>query len=334
MSNVEYDKDIWPLGCSWIYPRDEKKKKILKVMVVGAHPDDPDLLTGGLALKLTKRGHRVKYVSLTNGNMGHQTMGPIDLAARELKETQAAADALGAEYECLNINDGCVYVTHENLGKVIGVIRKYDPDLVITHRLNDYHRDHRYTSQLVMDASYMLIVPHYFPEYPIPESRKMPVFMYSYDSFEKPYPFVPNVLVDITDVYKEKAAALINHESQMMEWLPWTMNQEDLVPPDYDINMRYQILELLLEHVFSGIMSNYRKLWKKGFKKKPRHGEAFEICEYGEQPSRAQLKEFFPDCYIPRSKELEKYQYAEIYKKMKKMEKRIKKLEDKMKGEK
>ncbi|MHA1339909.1 MAG: PIG-L deacetylase family protein [Promethearchaeota archaeon] len=330
MSSIEFDENLWPLGCSWIYPRDEKKKKILKVMVIGAHPDDPDLLTGGLALKLTQRGHKVKYVAVTNGNMGHQSMGPIELAARELEETKKACEVLGVEYECLNVNDGMVYVNHENLRKVVGVIRKFDPDLVITHRLNDYHRDHRYTSQLVMDASYMLIVPHYFPEYPIPESRKMPVFMYSYDRFEKPYRFIPHVLVDITDVYQKKAEAIINHISQMMEWLPWTMNMEDMVPPDYDKKTQLEILELLMEHVFSGIMSNYRSLWKKGFKKKPRHGEAYEICEYGTQPSRAQLKEFFPDSYIPTKDELEQLEKADLYKKLNKIEKKVEKLEEKI----
>jgi LmbE family N-acetylglucosaminyl deacetylase len=334
MSKVSgYDKDLWPLGCSWVYPRDEKKRRVLKIMVICAHNDDPDLLTGGLALKLTKKGHLVKYVSVTNSNMGHQTYGPIDLAYIENNETKKACEALGVEYECLNINDGCVYVTHENLGKVIGVIRKFDPDLVITHRGNDYHRDHRYTSQLVMDASYMLIVPHYFPEYPIPLSRKMPIFMYSYDHFTKP-PFVPNVLLDITDVYKEKAAAIINHTSQMMEWLPWTLNKEDMVPPDYDTNMRYEILELLLENVFSGIMANYRNLWKKGFEKKPRHGEAYEICEYGTQPSKADLKEFFPGSYLPTDEELEEFKYGEMSKTITKLEKRIQELENKLKGEK
>lgn len=333
MSESKYDKEIWPLKCSWVYPRDQKQKKILKVMVIGAHPDDPDLLTGGLALKLTRRGHKVKYVSVTNGNMGHHKKGPIELAAIELDETEKAAAALGAEYECLNVNDGHVYVNRENLGKVISVIRRYDPDLVISHRLNDYHRDHRYTSQLVLDASYMLIVPHYFPDTPIPESRKMPIFMYAYDKFKKPYPFIPNVLLDVSDVYEDKAKALIHHESQMMEWLPWTMNQEDLVPPGYDDNMRLQILEMLVMHVFSGIMSDYRKLWKKGYGKKPRYGEAFEICEYGTQPTKKQLKEFFPGCYIPSEKELSQWENADINRTVKKLEKKIKKLEEALKKE-
>jgi LmbE family N-acetylglucosaminyl deacetylase len=298
-------------------------------MVLMAHPDDPGLLCSGLAIKMTQRGHKVRFVSATNGNMGHQTRGPIELAYIELEETRKAAAAVGAEYECLNINDGDVYVNHENLGKVISAIRRYDPDLVITHRSNDYHRDHRYTSQLVLDASYMLIVPHYYADTPIPESRKMPVFMYAYDKFMNPYPFTPNVLLDITDVSEQKAVALINHESQMMEWLPWTMNQENLVPPDYDIKLRYEILEMLLISVFARIMTDYRKLWKAGFpNKKVSKGEAFETCEYGTQPSKEQLREFFPGCYIPTEEELEEVTKVRIYKKLNSLEKKVKELEE------
>jgi LmbE family N-acetylglucosaminyl deacetylase len=231
MSNVEYDGS-WPFGCAWIYPREQRSKRILKVMFIGAHPDDADILCAGLTLKLTQRGHKVKYVAVSNGNMGHQVKGPIELAYIELLEAQKAAAALGAEYECLNVNDGYIWNDYETLGKVISAIRRYDPDCVITHRPNDYHRDHRHTSQLVLDASYMLIVPHYYPDTPIPESRKMPIFMYSYDKFTKPYPFTPHVLLDVSDITKKRAEALIHHESQMMEWLPWTMKQEDIVPPD------------------------------------------------------------------------------------------------------
>ena len=328
----EYDSNVWPLGCAWTYPRKERAKRVLKVMVIGAHPDDPDLLTGGLTLKLTKKGHKVKYVSVTNGNMGHYEKGPIELAYIEVEETQRAAAALGAEYECLNIGDGKVYVNHENLGKIISVIRRYDPDMVITHRMNDYHRDHRYTSQLVLDASYMLIVPHYFPETPIPESRKMPIFMYAYDHFKKPYPLIPNVLLDIDDVYEEKAAALIEHESQMMEWLPWTINAEDMIPPEYDEKMRYEILEMVISSVYSDILSEYRQLWKKGYPdKRVRHAEAFEICEYGTQPSKKDLKELFPGGYIPKRKDLESWENGNVYKKIEKLEKRIKKLEKELK---
>ena len=281
------------------------EKKILKVMIICAHPDDADLLTGGLTLKLTTLGHKVKFVSVTNGNIGHYEIKPKELAAIRQKEALASAQALGAEYESLNINDGQVYVNREQTEKVVNVIRKYDPDLVITHRPTSYHRDHRYTGVLVMDASYMLIVPHYCPETPVSASRKMPIICYAYDSFQKPYAFVPNVLLDVSDVYNQKSMALINHESQMMDWIPWIMNQENMIPEDYDMQNRLEILEMIIFGVFSRIMTDYRKLWKKGYPdRKVTKAEAFEICEYGRQPSVQELKNLFPGAYIPRKKDL------------------------------
>ena len=305
MDEKEFDKNLWPLKSPWIYPRDKESKKILKIMVICAHPDDADLLTGGLAVKLTSLGHKIKFVSVTNGNIGHYKINPIELAAIRQKEAMASAQVLGAEYESLNINDGQVYVNREQTEKVVNVIRKYDPDLVITHRPTDYHRDHRYTGQLVMDASYMLIVPHYCPETPVSASRKMPVICYAYDDFQKPYSFVPNVLLNVSDVYKQKSAALINHESQMMDWLPWTLNQEDMIPEDYDIQNRLEVLEMMIIAVFSRILTDFRKLWKKGYPdRKVTKAEAFEICEYGRQPSVKELKDLFPGAYIPRKKDL------------------------------
>ncbi|MGQ4873841.1 MAG: PIG-L deacetylase family protein [Promethearchaeia archaeon] len=306
MSNdINYDPEYFPLGCSWIYPRESRVKKQYKILVICAHPDDPVLLTGGLTYKLTRLGHKVKWISVTNGNMGHQTLGPIELAAIELEEAKAAAKSLGAEYETLNVDDGWVFVNRENTEKIVRAIRKFDPDLIITHRPYDYHRDHRYTSQLVMDASYMLIVPHYCPEVPISPSRKHPIICYSYDHFKKPIVFEANVLLNITDVYEKKANAIAMHKSQLFEWLPWTMSMEDQVPKEYDEKTRLELVEMLVIWHYSGLISDYRKLWKKGYPgKKVLKGEAFEICEYGRQPSKEDLKNLFPGAYIPSKKEL------------------------------
>ncbi|MHA1674641.1 MAG: PIG-L deacetylase family protein [Promethearchaeota archaeon] len=302
---VKYDSNLWPLGCSWLYPREGETKKILKIMVICAHPDDADLLTGGLTLKLTAKGHKVKYISVTNGNLGHQSKNQIEIAYIRRQEARASAKILGAQYESLNVSDGHVYVDRQQTEMVVRKIREYDPDLVITHRPNDYHRDHRYTSQLVMDASYMLIVPHYCEGTPISKTRKMPVICYAYDDFTKPYSFIPNVLIDITEEYKVKAKALINHESQMMDWLPWTMSMEDTIPEDYELQNRMEILEMIIISVFSRIITDFRKLWKKGFPdKKIKKAEAFELCEYGKQPTKQELKELFPGAFIPSKKDL------------------------------
>lgn len=306
MEEIKYDQNIKPLDSTRTYPRPKDHKvKPLKVIVICAHPDDADLLTGGLTIKLRERGHKVKYVAVTNGNLGHHIKTPNEIAEIRLKEAQDSAKILGAEYECLNINDGMVFVNQENTEKIVKVIREYDPDLVITHRPYDYHRDHRYTGQLVMDASYMLIVPHYCPGTPISTSRKMPIIAYAYDNFKKPYSFKPDVILDISDVYEEKANGLISHESQMMEWIPWTQKIEGSIPPDYDIKKKKEIVEVIHTFTFPNALTDYRSLIKNGYPdKKVTKIEAFEICEYGRQPNKMELKELFPGAIFPKKKDL------------------------------
>ena len=131
-----------------------------RLLVFGAHPDDCDIKAGGLAALYAQKGHRVKFVSVTNGDAGHHQMGGEPLAKRRNAEAQAAAKVLGIEYELLDNHDGHLEPTLENRFKVIQQIRQFRPDLVMTHRPNDYHPDHRYTSVLVQDAAYMVTVPN------------------------------------------------------------------------------------------------------------------------------------------------------------------------------
>ena len=134
-------------------------KEQINILVFGAHPDDCDIKAGGVAALYVQRGHRVKFVSITNGDAGHHEMGGGPLAKRRYAEAQAAADVIGIEYELLDNHDGELMPTLENRYKIIRTIREFRPDLIMTHRPNDYHPDHRYTSTLVQDAAYMVTVP-------------------------------------------------------------------------------------------------------------------------------------------------------------------------------
>ncbi|MHA1792864.1 MAG: PIG-L deacetylase family protein [Promethearchaeota archaeon] len=325
--------EIRPFNASWIYPRPEEESIIYKVLIIGAHPDDADLLTGGLALKLRARGHKVKYVAATNGDMGHFKERDILLAARRFHEAKASAEQLGVEYDTLNIEDGDVWVNRENLRKFVRCIREYAPDLIITHRPQDYHKDHRYTGQLVMDASYMLLVPHFMDEFRTPYIDKMPVIAYAFDHFEDPL-FRPDVLLDITDVYEKKALAISQHVSQLMEWLPYTQGVLDQIPEEYDYKQRREVVETLVNYHFSEVISRYRKLLKKGYPdRKVRQAEAYEICEYGQQPSVKLLKELFPGAIFPSKRELEELtEIGKLRKELKELKKKIKDLESKLKG--
>jgi len=162
-----------------------------------------------------RAGHKVKFVSVSNGDIGHWREAGGPLAQRRTAEVQAAARILGIDTEVLDIHDGEILPTLEYRRLITRLIRRWQADLVITHRPNDYHPDHRYTSILVQDAAYMVTVPFFCPD--VPALQKNPVFAYSADSFQKPYPFTPDVVISIDAVIEKKLKALDTLESQFYE---------------------------------------------------------------------------------------------------------------------
>ncbi len=182
----------------------------INVIVFGAHPDDCDIDTGGTAILLAKMGHKVKFVSLTNGDAGHYAKGGGALAKIRIAEAKEAGKRFGVEYTVLDNHDGELMPTLENRLKVIREIRKWNADVVIAPRPNDYHPDHRYTGILVQDAAYMVIVPNVAAD--TPPLKKNPVFLYSEDGFQRPNPFNPNIVINIDSVFDQKIYAMAAHE--------------------------------------------------------------------------------------------------------------------------
>jgi LmbE family N-acetylglucosaminyl deacetylase len=266
------------------------QNKPINVIVFGAHPDDCDIKTGGTAILFAQMGHNVKFVSMTNGDAGHQSMGGGALAKIRIAEAQEAGKRFGVKYTVLDNHDGELLPTLENRLKVIREIRKWDADVVIAPRPNDYHPDHRYTGILVQDAAYMVIVPNVAPE--VPPLKKNPVFMYCEDGFQKPNPFEPDVVVVIDDVFDQKIYAMSAHKSQFFDWLPWTEGKLDQVPAEEDAR-----LEMLSAWRSSPLSNEEKQSIKKWYGDKAtgaKHAESFEVCEYGKQPSDAELKRLFP----------------------------------------
>src|SRR6476620_9659623 len=202
----------------------------IRVIMLGAHPDDCDQDGGGTAILFAKMGYAVKFVSVTNGDAGHQVMKGPALAKRRLAEAQEAGKRFGVQYDVLDNHDGELLPTLNVRLQVIKKIREWNADVVMAPRPNDYHPDHRYTGVLVQDAAYMVTVPNVAPE--VPALKKNPVFLYFQDGFKKPSPFRPDIAIDITGVFEKKISALDAHESQMYEWLPWIGHYADKVPKD------------------------------------------------------------------------------------------------------
>ncbi len=262
----------------------------INVIVFGAHPDDCDNDAGGTAILFSKMGHNVKFVSLTNGDAGHHEKGGGELAKIRIAEANEAGKRFGVEYTVLDNHDGELMPTLENRLKVIREIRKWNADIVIAPRPNDYHPDHRYTGILVQDAAYMVIVPNVAPE--VPPLKKNPVFLYSEDGFEKPSPFEPEIAVNIDEVFDQKIYAMAAHKSQFFEWLPWTSGNLDKVP-----ETEKERLEFLSNWRSSGPNEVTLESLKKWYGEKAneiKHAEGFEICEYGKQPTDAEIKKLFP----------------------------------------
>jgi len=275
-------------------PKDDAK---LRIIVFGAHPDDAEFKAGGTAIKWAKAGHAVKLVSVTNGDIGHWQMRGEQLAKRRNAEVQAAAKKLGVTTQVLDIHDGELEPTLENRKRITRLIRDWKADIVIAHRPWDYHPDHRYVGVLVQDAAFMVTVPFFVPESP-PLARN-PVFLYSSDRFQKPYPFRADVAVSLDDVFDQKLDAVHELESQVYEGgASGSPAFVAGVPPASDVAGRKKWLRKQWEGRQKSEADAYRaallKFYGEERGKRVRYAEAFEVCEYGRRPSFEELKKLFP----------------------------------------
>jgi LmbE family N-acetylglucosaminyl deacetylase len=263
----------------------------IRVIMIGAHPDDCDQDGGGTAILLAKLGYAVKFVSVTNGDAGHQSMKGQPLAARRLAEAQEAGKRFGVVYDVLDNHDGQLLPTLEVRLQVIKKIREWQADVVMAPRPNDYHPDHRYTGVLVQDAAYMVAVPNVAPE--VPALTKNPVFLYFQDGFQRPNAFRPDIAIDISTVYTQKIHAMDAHTSQMYEWLPWIGHYLQEVPATPADRERW-LAKTRAVTITPAVRSSLEKWYGKERAAQVQHAEAFEVCEYGKQPSDEEKKKLFP----------------------------------------
>ena len=283
----------------------------MRILMIGAHQDDVEFRGSGLAVKYRRLGHDVRILSMTNGCGGHHILTPEETSRVRYLESQKAAEILGVQYDVSSDVDDCtVQADIESRRRLTRYIRRYNPDLIITHRPNDYHTDHRNTGLLLQDAAYLLTVPHECPD--VPAMRFMPVIMYFVDTFKYP-PFEADVVVDTDDVAEVKMEMVDINASQFYEWLPYTYGQE--VPPASDRKARLAFVrgadmtgksdEEILAIPQTGWMHYFRKnasrfrrelIAKYGEERGRaiRTAEAFMLCEYGAPLTEEKRKELFP----------------------------------------
>ncbi|MEZ6091616.1 MAG: PIG-L family deacetylase [Pirellulaceae bacterium] len=214
----------------------DSQAKTLNIICFGAHPDDAEYKSGGTAALWAERGHRVKLVSVTNGDIGHWAMAGGPLAKRRAAESAEVAKRLGVTSQVLDIHDGELVPSLENRRTITRLIRDWNADIVISHRPWDYHPDHRYVGVLVQDAAFMVQVPHFCPD--TEPLKQNPVFLYSSDRFEKPYRFEPDIAVAIDSVFERKVDALMALVSQTFEGCIGSAERMADVPPESQPELR------------------------------------------------------------------------------------------------
>ncbi len=275
--------------CAWAQAEEKGK---LRIVVFGAHPDDAEIRAGGTAALWAAQGHCVQLVSVTNGDIGHYAMSRPALAARRLAETLAADKLLGAATRVLDIHDGELEPTLANRRTITRVIREWKADIVIAHRPNDYHPDHRYVGVLVQDSAYMVTVPKFCPE--TPHLRGNPVFLYSEDGFERPNPFRPDIVVAIDDVIDKKVEALMTMESQFVEGGANGSEPKDAAEREARRQRGFAAFKARSASTADRHRKKLIELYGDETGKKVRYAEAFEICEYGRRPNAEELRKLFP----------------------------------------
>jgi N-acetylglucosamine malate deacetylase 1 len=273
-------------------PTDDGK---LRIICFGAHPDDCELQAGGVAAMWAAKGHHVKLVSVTNGDIGHWREAGGPLAQRRKAEAEKADSILGVTSEVLDIHDGELLPTIENRRTITRLIREWKADLVLSPRPNDYHPDHPYTGVLVQDAAYMVTVPFFCPD--VPYLKNNPVFMYYPDSFQKPNPFQPDIAISIDSVITRKLDALDALESQFYEG--GANGSPEFIPTDpakqqerhKQVRSGFDRRNADQARRFKSKLAEFYGPDKSG---SIRYAEAFEVCEYGRRPDAQELKKLFP----------------------------------------
>ena len=280
----------------------------MKLLVIGAHPDDNEFRCAGIAYKYKQLGHEVQFLTVCDGCRGHQSMTVEETRNKRRGEYMAVGEYLGIKYDTFGIEDCTAVADLETRRRMINYIREANPDLVITHRTNDYHADHRAVAQLVQDAAYMLIVPHECPE--TPAMRKMPVIMFNVDNFTNPV-FEADVIIDIDDVIDEKLKCADFHESQVYDWLCY---EKGITAPTDKVERFEKICRGGItfdtkDKELAGFPFSYGKRYaevaarfrkelcarygkKRG--KKVRFAEAFMLSEYGTPLTEETKKTLFP----------------------------------------
>lgn len=193
----------------------------MRVLAIGAHPDDIEISCAGTLAKCVKRGDTVFACHLSDGDMGHVEIMPEELGKIRCEEARRAGSLAGVTVIWGGFHDLDIYSENrEARDRVVEIIRETRPDFIITHNPVDYMPDHTATSKLVFDASFAASVPHY----PCKVKEATPVTPIYYMAPAGHMNFIPTHYVDISEEMDLKRKMFACHESQ----IKWLMDHDNV----------------------------------------------------------------------------------------------------------
>lgn len=187
----------------------------MKVLAISAHPDDVEIACSGTLSKCVQRGDLVTVCHMSNGNLGHMVIPPKELAEIRIEEARSAGALAGIKVICAGFGDLDLYGEERRCRDCLtDIIKKEDPDFIITHDPEDYMPDHVAVSKLTFDASFAATLPNY-PNSVKGAARPVPIF---YMDTLAGVNFLPEYYVDITSAIDLKLRMLECHQSQL-RWM-------------------------------------------------------------------------------------------------------------------
>lgn len=261
-----------------------------RILVLGAHPDDAEVYAGGLVVRQCRLGAQVKIVSVTDGSSGHQSLPPEQLKQIRRREATAAGATVGAEYVTWDFRDGYLQPSINVREAIVAEIRSFQPDLVLTHRPNDYHPDHRAVGTAVQDASYLVTVPNVCPG--VPSLRSDPVVAYMCDMFSRPNRLRADIVLDVAEEFHGLVTMAACHESQFFDWLAYHDKVLDEVPEGKEPRRKW--LAGRFEQLHAQRAAFFQEELTGLNLSSPSKVELYEVSEYAGSLSDQAKQELFP----------------------------------------
>ena len=267
------------------------------VMVIFAHPDEGEIYAGGTAALYAGMGHNVKFLSLTNGDAGHFSMQPADLAKRRFREAMEAKEILGlAEYEIFDYHDGVLQNTEKIRKEVAKRIEDWNADIVFAfYPAEGGHNDNMTAGWIVREAA------------PALHMETTPVLLYMRDFHTSQFSYLSDIAVIIDEVWETKLAGCGAHVSQVLEYNPNLQGVLAEVQASEEKQREFRFDNTYaFSHIRPDNMPALERWYGKDRAKKATYVEAFEIAECGKQIADREALALFPMLDVSMTTENEK----------------------------